>query len=106
MIQEVLVLLSVLVDAHSHNPDARSRKLLLKPVQGWNLLDAGRAPGGPEVQDQYFAAKGRWGNGVSSIGSDCEIRSRSALLCRGIPQTIGNYADKGRDQDEEQDTKR
>jgi len=55
LLQKFFVSHGVLVDTHTQNKRIPRFNVLLKPVEGRRFLDAGRTPGGPEIQYDHFA---------------------------------------------------
>ena len=56
-VKEIFVGLRVVVDADAEDGAAERRDAVLQLVQGLRFFDAGRAPGGPEIEEHDFAAK-------------------------------------------------
>ena len=76
----------VLVDADRQ--DGEFGVVVLKLEERRHLLDAGRAPGGPEVEQDYTAAVAGQVNGGFAI-RDCEVRGNFSWLAR-VSATIAS----------------
>jgi hypothetical protein len=67
----------VFVHADAENSAAERRDAALQLIQGLRFVNAGRAPGGPEIQKDDFAAKVRKVRGLAIEGKG-EVLGRSS----------------------------
>ena len=72
-LEEGFVELLVLIDADTEDDEAFGSQLCFEVVEAGDFFDAGRAPGGPEVEEQDFAAEVAGGDDFAGIGGDAEI---------------------------------
>ena len=57
--QEVVIGLGVFIHADAEDSAAKRCDAMLQLIQGLGFINAGRAPGGPKIQQDYFAVKVR-----------------------------------------------
>jgi len=55
--QEFFVGRLIFIDTHTENYAAPSRDSLLQAIQRLRFFEARRTPGGPKIQNYYFAAQ-------------------------------------------------
>ena len=72
----------VVVLVHADGDDGEVGHLALQGEQAGQLFDAGRAPGGPEVEHDDLAAELAEVDGLCAVGHD-ELRARVCRCCRG-----------------------
>src|SRR3569833_1091911 len=74
-LQEVLIRVLVFIDADAEHYQSYGRELAGHLDARGNFVEAGDAPGGPEIQEQQLAAEIARGVSAAGIGSDGEIGS-------------------------------
>ena len=95
MAQEIAVGLLVLVDADAEHHHARlAPSAAGTALSDGSFLDAGRAPGGPEIQHQQLAAEVRRRDGAAVVGRDGEIRRGVADVDDSFAKRVEDHADE------------
>jgi hypothetical protein len=93
--KELLVGCVVFVGRYAHDHRVPRSNVLLKPVEGGCFLDARRAPGGPEIEDDNLAAEigevsGLAGKLQGKIAGGCPGDGRLALPIAGQGKNQNN----------------
>ena len=78
-VEEIFVGSRVVVHAYAEDGAAERRDAVLQLIEGLRFFHAGRAPGGPEIQEHDFAAK------VGEVGG-LAVERESEVFCRGSAQ--------------------
>ncbi len=99
-LQEILVCALVGVNAHGQHFNALAFHSLLHLHQGWHLFNAGRAPGGPEIQHDHLAAQFVEADFAVAV-LDGEVRGRGPDAGRAAAAVTAGQA-QGEDYDARQ----
>jgi hypothetical protein len=83
----------VVIDADAENCAAARSDLLLQLNERGCFVNAGRAPSGPEIEHDDFAAEVREMRGLS-VESECKILGRSAVEARFALTIVGMSEDR------------
>src|SRR5580658_618322 len=86
--EEVTVELFVLVYADAEDDQTSGAECPGELVQAGNFLDAGWAPGGPEIEEKEFAAEIVNGYGLAGVGGDGEIGGGVAGVHDGFVERV------------------
>src|SRR5580698_5683641 len=78
--QKILIRFRIFVLTHAEDHEALRPERALQQIERWDFLHTGRAPGGPEVEDEKLAAELVRGNSSAVVGCDTEIGSLVASL--------------------------
>lgn len=93
--EETVIGVAVDVDTDAHDGDTFVLETLLELDEGRHFLDAGRAPGGPEIQNQNLALKVAEVNFAVGIlhdefgGGGPDVRRTGATVAAGEEQGKG-----------------
>jgi len=102
-LQEIVVGALIIVQANAQDRSAERTDALLQLIERRRFLDAGRAPGGPEIEDDDLAAKVRKPGGFSIEGElkvffRISAQARLALTIVGIGEQGNKPGNEEHDQ--------
>src|SRR5580698_1247304 len=84
--KKILIRFRIFVFTHTEDYQSLRPECALQQIERWNFLHTGRAPGGPEVEDEKLAAELARGNSPAVIGCDTEIGGLVARLDNVVVQ--------------------
>ena len=91
-LKKLLVRLLIFVDADTEHDDAFFSHLLRELIQRGHFLDAGRAPGRPEIENQQLPTEIFRADTLASISGDRKRRRRITLvddpLLERVPDSV------------------